>query len=324
MCGPHPGCPPPPLPARVFRHSGRKDISEQEAVERVQPHTSFLEQSSVTPQPHQGRAPGASASTHPQAKHRLTGLPGTPRPARQTHTGIQTHPKVKLKVTKSCPTLCDPMDYNPWNSPGQNTGVGSLSLLQGIFLTQGSNPGLPHCRQILYQLSHQGRPKEVLTSHAHTHRDTHTCRNTHRDTCTDICTETHTCAHPQTHTHTQSPPVSHTLPPPCRLTPSALNTVTQAWPTQPHHTWHPPSRVHTLPLPPPGHGTHPSPRAPGSAADSLGDVQEDVRATVSRGDEAMALGPTEAFADSFVDRALGSPHRPDRECGEHEGPPLAL
>ena len=42
--------------------------------------------------------------------------------------------------------------YSPWNSPGQNTGVGSLSLLQGIILTQGSNPGLPHCRQILYQL----------------------------------------------------------------------------------------------------------------------------------------------------------------------------
>ena len=40
--------------------------------------------------------------------------------------------------------------------PGQNTGVGSLTLLQGIFPTQGSNPGLPHCRQILYQLSHQG------------------------------------------------------------------------------------------------------------------------------------------------------------------------
>ena len=43
--------------------------------------------------------------------------------------------------------------YSPWNSPGQNTGVGSLSLLQGIFPTQGSNPGLPHCRQSLYQLS---------------------------------------------------------------------------------------------------------------------------------------------------------------------------
>ena len=46
--------------------------------------------------------------------------------------------------------------YSPWNSPVQNTGVGSLSLLQGIFPTQGLNPGLPHCRQILYQLSHKG------------------------------------------------------------------------------------------------------------------------------------------------------------------------
>ena len=45
----------------------------------------------------------------------------------------------------------------PWNSPGQNTGVGSLSLLQGIFATQGSNPGLPQCRRILHQLSHKGR-----------------------------------------------------------------------------------------------------------------------------------------------------------------------
>ena len=48
--------------------------------------------------------------------------------------------------------------YSPWNSPGQNTGVGSLSLLQGIFPTQGLNPCLPHCRQILYQLSHKGNP----------------------------------------------------------------------------------------------------------------------------------------------------------------------
>ena len=45
--------------------------------------------------------------------------------------------------------------YSPWNSPGQNTGVDSLSFLQGIFPTQGLNPGLPHCRQILYQLSHK-------------------------------------------------------------------------------------------------------------------------------------------------------------------------
>jgi len=49
--------------------------------------------------------------------------------------------------------------YSPWNSPRQNTGVGSLSLLQGIFPTQGSNPGLPHCRRILYQLSYKGSPR---------------------------------------------------------------------------------------------------------------------------------------------------------------------
>ena len=44
----------------------------------------------------------------------------------------------------------------PWDSPGKNTGVDCHFLLQGIFPTQGSNSGLPHCRQILYQLSHQG------------------------------------------------------------------------------------------------------------------------------------------------------------------------
>ena len=46
--------------------------------------------------------------------------------------------------------------YSQWNSPGQNPGVGSLSLLQGTFPTQGSNPGFPHCGRILYQLSHRG------------------------------------------------------------------------------------------------------------------------------------------------------------------------
>ena len=51
--------------------------------------------------------------------------------------------------------------YSPWNSPGQNTGMGSLSLLQGIFPTQGLNPGLPHCRWILYQLSQKGSPKTL-------------------------------------------------------------------------------------------------------------------------------------------------------------------
>ena len=107
--------------------------------------------------------------------------------------------KVKVKATQSRPTLCDPMDYTvhcilqarilewvpfllqgdlpisgvkprspalqmdslpakPQGKP-KNTEVGSLSLLQQIFQTQESNPGLSHCRQILYQLSHKGSPR---------------------------------------------------------------------------------------------------------------------------------------------------------------------
>ena len=64
---------------------------------------------------------------------------------------------LKVKVAQLCLTLCDPMDC-AWNSPGQNTGVGSPSLFQEIFPTQWLNPGLPNCRWILYQLSHKGRP----------------------------------------------------------------------------------------------------------------------------------------------------------------------
>ena len=63
--------------------------------------------------------------------------------------------KRKVAVAQSCLTLCDPMDCglsgSSVNSPGKNTGVG----LQGIFLTQGLNLGLLHCRQILHHLSHQ-------------------------------------------------------------------------------------------------------------------------------------------------------------------------
>ena len=64
-------------------------------------------------------------------------------------------------LSESCSVVSDSLQYHglysSWNSPGQNTGVGNRSLLQGIFPTQGSNPGLPHCRQILYKLSYQGR-----------------------------------------------------------------------------------------------------------------------------------------------------------------------
>ena len=68
-----------------------------------------------------------------------------------------------VSVSESCSVMSDSLLphglHSPWNSLSQNTGVGNCSLLQGIFSTQGSNPGLPHCRQILYQLSHKGSPR---------------------------------------------------------------------------------------------------------------------------------------------------------------------
>ena len=64
---------------------------------------------------------------------------------------------VKVKVAQSCPTLWGL--YSPRGSPVQNTGMNSFSLLQGIFPTLGSNPGLPHFRLTLYQMSHKGSPR---------------------------------------------------------------------------------------------------------------------------------------------------------------------
>ena len=71
-------------------------------------------------------------------------------------------------AAQSCLTLCDPMDCSPpdsfvhGDSPGKNTGVGCHVLLQGIFPTQGLNPGLLHYRGILYCLSHQGIPRPLV------------------------------------------------------------------------------------------------------------------------------------------------------------------
>ena len=66
------------------------------------------------------------------------------------------------KWSQSCSVVFDSLWshglYSPWSSLGQNTGVGSFSLLQVLFPNQGLNPGLPHCRWILYQLSHKGSP----------------------------------------------------------------------------------------------------------------------------------------------------------------------
>ena len=78
------------------------------------------------------------------------------------------------KVRRMCMCVCSVMSDSlqphglqptrllcPWDLPGMNTGVGNHSLLQSIFPTQGSNLGLPHCRQILYGLSHRGSPWKV-------------------------------------------------------------------------------------------------------------------------------------------------------------------
>ena len=70
--------------------------------------------------------------------------------------------RTSMNLSESCSVMSNSLGphglYSPWNSLGQNTGVDSLSLLQGIFPTQRSNPSLPHCRRILYQLSHKGSP----------------------------------------------------------------------------------------------------------------------------------------------------------------------
>ena len=71
----------------------------------------------------------------------------------------------EVKITQVCSTLCDFMDCSPpgtsvhGDSPGKNTAVDCHFLLQGIFPTQGLNPGLLHCRRILYQMSHKESPR---------------------------------------------------------------------------------------------------------------------------------------------------------------------
>ena len=78
--------------------------------------------------------------------------------------GATLIPLVSVDVVVSwapTPTQLQPFCLSCWNYLGQNTGVGSFSLLQGIFPTQGSNPGLPHCKWILYQLGPQGKPKNT-------------------------------------------------------------------------------------------------------------------------------------------------------------------
>ena len=92
-----------------------------------------------------------------------------PRPPEQPRRDrLRVTCAVLCLVTQSCPSLFNPRDcssagcYVHGDSPDKNTGVGCHVLLQGIFPTQGLNPGLPHCRWILYQLSYQGNPVSHL------------------------------------------------------------------------------------------------------------------------------------------------------------------
>ena len=83
-------------------------------------------------------------------------------PMDQTHnscTGRQVLYHWKCKLLSRVSLFATPWIYSPWNSPGQNTGVGSHSRLQGLFPNEGLNPGLPQWRRILYQLSHKGNPR---------------------------------------------------------------------------------------------------------------------------------------------------------------------
>ena len=93
-------------------------------------------------------------------------IPGEAKAKRARAWETVGHACGHAKSLQSCPTLCNPMDCSPpgsslhgYLSPDKNTGVGCQSLLQVIFLTQGSNLGLLHCRQIPYSLYHQGTLK---------------------------------------------------------------------------------------------------------------------------------------------------------------------
>ena len=102
-----------------------------------------------------------------QEPHRTGGNRDCPQ--RHTQNPIHTRTKGGVLVAKSCPTLTTPWTVAcrllcPWDIPGKNTAVGCDFLLQRIFPTRGSNPGLPHCKQTLYRLSHQKSLDSILKS----------------------------------------------------------------------------------------------------------------------------------------------------------------
>ena len=116
-------------------------------------------------------SPRSSAREATEMRNPRTATRESSGVATKTQCSLPPSPPKKKRIcmllclaTQSCPTLCDPTDYSlpgssvHGNSPGKNTGVGCHGLLLGIFPTQGSNRGILHCSQILYQLSHKGIP----------------------------------------------------------------------------------------------------------------------------------------------------------------------
>ena len=100
----------------------------------------------------------------PAVQPKVTWLSSRSNRHLKPHLCSSSYLSVLCLVSQSCSTLCDPWivacqaPLSMEISPGKNTGVGCHALLQGIFPTEGLNPGLLHCRQILYYLSHQGSP----------------------------------------------------------------------------------------------------------------------------------------------------------------------
>ena len=123
------------------------------------------------------------------------------------YMNTDTYPRIHMcLVAQSYLTLCDHMECSPpgssvhGDSPGKNPGVGCQALLQGIFPTQGLNPGLLYCRQILYCLSHQRSP--IYThSYTHTHTHTHTHMETYVLVHSDIFPHVHKSITPSMYVH---------------------------------------------------------------------------------------------------------------------------
>ena len=105
---------------------------------------------------------GGRDQDHPQEKNVKRQNGCLRRAYKELKEEEKLKPRRKDSESENCSVVFDSLRphrlYSPWHSPGQNTRVSSCSILHGIVPTQGSNPGLLHCRWILYQLSHEGSP----------------------------------------------------------------------------------------------------------------------------------------------------------------------